>query len=90
MTVLKPRTRMISVRLSQEEYLALRDICSITGARSVSDVTRDAVRSVLRAVHREETDFNPEELRAGLKSLEQRIDTLEARFTALRGETASQ
>lgn len=51
MTVMKPRTRMISVRLSQEEYSALRDICSLTGARSVSDVTRDAVRTVLRGVH---------------------------------------
>jgi hypothetical protein len=88
MTVMKRRTRMISVRLSQEEYAALRDMCSLTGARSVSDVTRDAVRAVLRTVTREDssvTDF--EEFRSGMKSLEQRVERLEAKITILGGET---
>jgi len=43
---------MISVRISEEEYLALRRICSMTGARSVSDLTRDAMRTLLSGGNR--------------------------------------
>jgi Arc/MetJ-type ribon-helix-helix transcriptional regulator len=48
MKALQRRTRMISVRLSEEEYSALRRLCFITGARSVSDLTRDAMRKLLK------------------------------------------
>jgi hypothetical protein len=88
MTVLKPRTRMISVRLSQEEYSALRDVCSLTGARSVSDLTRDAVRTVLRGVNREDSSgANLEEFRSGIKNLERRVERLEAKLTTFESES---
>jgi hypothetical protein len=48
MKEIKRRSRMISVRLSEEEYAALRHLCLLTGARSVSDLTRDAMRAVLK------------------------------------------
>src|SRR5579862_5176161 len=48
MPEMKRRSRMISVRLSEEEYSALRHLCSLMGARSVSDLTRDAMRAVLK------------------------------------------
>jgi hypothetical protein len=87
MTVLKPRSRMISVRLSEEEYSALRDLCSLTGARSVSDLTRDAMRTVLKSANR----GNPfagslEEFRLGIKSLEEKVEQLEARITTIKAE----
>ena len=82
MTVMKPRSRMISVRLSEEEYLALRTLCSATGARSVSDLTRDAMRNVLKGTSREEApDGNLEEFRAGMKNLETKVERLEALIT---------
>ena len=82
MTVIKPRTRMISVRLSQEEYSALREVCSLTGARSVSDLTRDAVSNVLRGANREySSGASLEEFRAGIRDLERRVEKLEAKLT---------
>jgi hypothetical protein len=87
MTVMKPRSRMISVRLSEEEYTALRQLCSLTGARSVSDLTRDAMRTVLRGVNREEPiGGNLDEFRVGMKSLEKKVEQLEAKITMFKTE----
>lgn len=47
MTVLKRRSRMVSFRLSEEEYEGLKRICMDVGARSLSDVARDAVHRLL-------------------------------------------
>ena len=89
MTVMKPRSRMISVRLSEEEYAALRQLCSLTGARSVSDLTRDAMRTVLRGVNREEqVGSNLDEFRAGIKNLEKKVEQLEAKITMFKAEGA--
>ena len=88
MTVMKPRSRMISVRLSEEEYLALRHLCSATGARSVSDLTRDAMRNVLRGANREEPSANLEEFRAGMKNLETKVGQLEALITVFKEQSS--
>lgn len=45
MPVYRPRTRLVNFRLSEEEYLALKDTCARSGARSVSDYARAAVLS---------------------------------------------
>jgi Arc/MetJ-type ribon-helix-helix transcriptional regulator len=91
MTVMKPRSRMISVRLSEEEYSALRQLCSLTGARSVSDLTRDAMRNVLRGGGREEAFAgNLDEFRAGMRSLEKKVEQLEAKITSIRSEPAAE
>lgn len=88
MTVMKPRSRMISVRLSEEEYSALRHLCSLTGARSVSDLTRDAMRSVLRGVNREDpVAGNLDEFRAGMRNLEKKVEQLEAKITNFKSES---
>ena len=69
MTVLKPRSRKVSVRLSEEEYVALRRICSLTSARSVSDVTREAMRAVVKDVNRDDQlGRHLDEFRAGMKN----------------------
>jgi len=87
MAVMKPRSRMISVRLSEEEYLALRHLCSTTGARSVSDLTRDAMRNVLKGPNREEaSNGNLEEFRAGMKNLETKVERLEALITNYKAQ----
>ena len=81
MAVMKPRSRMISVRLSEEEYSALRHLCSLTGARSVSDLTRDAVRNVLSGANRQDPlERNLDEFRAVIKGLKQKVEEIEAKI----------
>ena len=46
MAVLKPRSRIVSFRLSQEEYEALESTCIAAGARSISDFARSAACSL--------------------------------------------
>lgn len=87
MTEIKRRSRMISVRLSEEEYAALRHLCSLTGARSVSDLTRDAMRSVLRRNgHDEFSGGNFDEFRTGMKNLEKKVEQLEAKIMLFKSE----
>ena len=89
MAVLKPRSRMISVRLSEEEYAALRELCQVTGARSVSDLTRDAMRVLLEGGSREDVlGSRIDEFRAQMKSLDSKIDTLAAEITSFKANGA--
>ena len=89
MTVLKPRSRMISVRLSEEEYVALMRVCSLTGARSVSELTREAMRAVLKDVSRDDpVGRHFDEFRADMKSLEKKVEQLEAKITTFKAEDA--
>ncbi len=76
---------MISVRLSEEEYSALRQLCSLTRARSVSDLTREAVHSVLKGLNPGDSYAgNLEEFRAGIKNLEKKVEQLEAKITMFK------
>jgi Arc/MetJ-type ribon-helix-helix transcriptional regulator len=85
MTVLNPRSRMISVRLSEEEYSALRRLCTVTGARSVSDLTRDAMRVLLKSSNREDVlGIHVDEFRSQMRSLDQKIEQLAADITSLK------
>lgn len=47
MGILKPRSKMISVRLSEDEYHELRDMCASHEARSVSEMARKAMQTIL-------------------------------------------
>jgi len=47
MSVLKRRSRMISFRVSEDEYAGLKNLCVDKGARSVSDMARDAVHRLI-------------------------------------------
>jgi hypothetical protein len=80
---------MISVRLSEEEYSALRHLCSLTGARSVSDLTRDAMRTVLKGVNREDSlGGDLDEFRAGMRNLEKKVEQLEAKIITIKTENS--
>jgi len=48
LAVLKRKSKMISFRLSEEEYANLRSVCENEGVRSVSDFARDAVHRLVR------------------------------------------
>ncbi len=76
---------MISVRLSEEEYSALRRLCTVTGARSVSDLTRDAMRVLLKGTTREDVlGIHVDEFRSQMRSLDQKIEQLAADITSLK------
>ena len=77
---------MISVRLSEEEHSALRRLCSVTGARSVWDLTRDAMRVLLNGANRGDVPWSyMDEFRAQMKSLDKKIEQLVAEITTLKG-----
>lgn len=79
MTVQNRRSRTISIRLSEEEYVGLKRLCTATGARSVSDLTRDAMRVVLHGASKDDVlGYRMDEFRAMLKSLDRKIDELAA------------
>ena len=48
MAVLKPRNRMVSLRLSEDEYRHLSDLCVRRDAHSTSDLARIAICEYLR------------------------------------------
>lgn len=88
MTILKPRSRMISIRLSEDEYLGLKQLCVVTGARSVSDLTRDAMRVVLNGVNRDDVlGLRLDEFRTQLKNLDRKIDKLAAGISSFKAGT---
>lgn len=47
MSVLNPKIRLVSFRLSEEEYSDLCALCSAQRARSISDFVRDNMHSLL-------------------------------------------
>jgi hypothetical protein len=79
---------MISVRLSEEEYLTLRRLCSAIGARSISELTRDAVQVLLRSAS---ADAFPkpymDELRTQIQEIHKKIEQLTADMSSYKAET---
>ncbi len=81
MSVYKPRSRMISIRLSDEEYVGLKRLCSATGARSVSDLAREAMRVLLNGVNREDMlGSRIDEVHSQVRTLNRKIEELSARL----------
>jgi Arc/MetJ-type ribon-helix-helix transcriptional regulator len=76
MAILKRRSRMVSFRLSEEEYADLRSLCETGGARSVSDLARDAVHRLIQP-------DSHVEVAAALRALEGRVDTLDLQVQRL-------
>ncbi len=91
MTVRNPRSRMISVRLSEEEYLGLKRLCAITRARSVSELTRDAMRVVLNGLNRDNDNLGLglHEIHGALKNLDHKIDQLSERIVRRKSDESS-
>jgi Arc/MetJ-type ribon-helix-helix transcriptional regulator len=85
MTVLKPRSRSISVRLSEEEFLAFQQVCVSTGARSVSDFARKAMQDILERMEaKRRPKMKESEYTAQLAILEQRVAELATELAMFR------
>lgn len=79
---------MISVRLSEEEYTALRELCSASGARSVSDLTRDAMHAFLSGASRESgLHGRLDEFFAQMTTIGRQVEVLVEKFEASKRET---
>lgn len=86
MAVLKPRSRIMSIRLSEEEFLTLSRLRSVFGARSLSDLARDCIRRALTGVGYEEVlGSRLDELRTSLKKIDGKIDRI---ASVIKPETA--
>lgn len=88
MTVLIPRTRAINVRLSDAEYLELEQFCAASDARSLSDLVRNTLLSLVRGASQEPALASTvSENAEHVKELEQRIERLSAEIAAFRDAT---
>lgn len=73
---------MISVRLSEDEYSALVNLCAHSGARSVSDLARNALRLLVSC--REDgfaSQLHADDLPAQIQLLNRKIEELNERVT---------
>jgi hypothetical protein len=71
---------MVSFRLSEEEYEGLKHICITVGARSLSDIARDAVQRLLSDGTEPKSNGD-----AQLRQLYKRIDALDHEVKRLAG-----
>jgi hypothetical protein len=69
---------MVSFRLSEEEYEGLKNICTMVGARSLSDIARDAVHRMLS-----DTPAPKKDLETEVQSLQGRMDALDEELKRL-------
>jgi hypothetical protein len=82
MHVFKARSRMISVRLSEDEYLGLKRQCAITGARSVSHLAREAMGVLLKGGQGVDgLGARMDEFRTQMLAIERKIDDLPSRMS---------
>jgi hypothetical protein len=73
MSILKRRSRIVSFRLSDEEYDSLKNVSTTRGARSVSEFTRAVACNA----------NEPEKIENTLRSLDERMALLDRRLQIL-------
>jgi len=85
MSVYKRRARILSIRVSDEEYIGLKRLCSASGARSVSDMAREAMRVLLSgATHEDTLGTRMEEVYTQVRSISRKIEELSDRLSTAR------
>jgi hypothetical protein len=75
---LNKKSKMVSFRLSGEEYRLLQGACSKTGARSVSELARAAMQRIIM-----EGDFRPGSPESELRELKLKFNVLSAEVQRL-------
>ncbi|MBI2685989.1 MAG: ribbon-helix-helix protein, CopG family [Acidobacteria bacterium] len=71
--MIKRRTKMVSIRLLDDEYRRLKELCEAKGARSVSDLARDAM---FRMLSPSTPDADPNALEHRVRTLDQKVARL--------------
>ena len=73
--------------MSEEEFTALRRICVATGARSLSDLAREAMRGLLNGAHSgSESETSRIEYSAQMRDLEQKVEKLSAEIALVKAD----
>src|SRR5580658_3926622 len=80
------KTRMVSFRLTADEYDRFRELCSTCGTRSVSELARAAINSLLK----QPAQVPREALESRVTELEGRVNMLRLEFRKLRQGGGSQ
>ena len=80
MSVFKRRSKMISFRLSEQEYQSLLQLCATHGVRSLSDLARDALQRMLGANENNGNGPKPHDVPDG------EVEQLHGRMQQLEGE----
>jgi hypothetical protein len=70
--MIKRRTKMVSIRLLDDDYRQLKELCEAKGARSVSDLARDAMFRMLAPP----MDSVPQNLEDRVPKLDQKVARL--------------
>lgn len=80
------KTKMISFRLSPEEYQRLKDTCMLQGVRSISDMARTAMQKLI-ASGGEAVPLSDEvrDLRNRVRTLSLQLDRLSTTVHARQG-----
>lgn len=86
------RSRMISLRLTAEEYDCLRELCFTHGIRSVSEMARTAINMLLQdpaLVPQESLDTRVAELESRLHMLALEVKKLNQSTQTRKGATTT-
>jgi phage host-nuclease inhibitor protein Gam len=76
--------------MSEEEFSTLRRICVATGARSVSDLAREAIRGLLNGGNQDSSsEGSRNEYSAQMRNLEQKVDKLSAEIALFKADRNS-
>jgi hypothetical protein len=81
MPVLVKRSKMVSVRLSHDEFEELKEVCEALGARSISDLARTAMHRLMNSGHTAEVSG----LEAQVNMLGEKVARLQRELAELRG-----
>ena len=93
MSILKPRNRLVNFRLTDEEFVYLREACAAQGARSISDFARSAVlRQADRSAPASDSPSTQSlaELQSMMAQLEARVGQLVQQVDSVIPMTAEQ
>ena len=85
MAVLKPRERLVYFRISEDEFRQFSSVCEQGGARSVSDLARNAVQRLIAEGQRQR---DGQELEEKMRVLEGLIAAVTEQLHLLTGNHA--
>jgi len=71
---------MLSIRLSDDEYRQLRSICEVRGARSISDLAREAMLQLMPASRGRNGDAA---VLSRIQELDERVSVLQSEVSRL-------
>ena len=83
MSVLRPRNRSIYYRVSDDEFSALENLCREGHARSISELSREAVLRYLQGIRRPQPE-PVEGMEKKLQAFERMVAELQGRLVELQ------